>query len=435
MQPNFNILKRDFVDLLGINEELLSFDGHKFNNDYLYIYVSKERETVQCPVCGDSTDTVHDYYTRTIKHGVFNNRKCIIRFKQRRYACDCGKRFSVRNAFVEKFNKISVNVKKSLFKEAIPVSSYKDIAKRLFISPTTVRRIFMSNCKQKRKPLPRVLSIDEFKGNSGAFKYNVSLCDPSNKEIIDIVPCRHKDVLDAYFCSLPASEMAKVKVITMDMWHTYYDIAKKHFPWATIVIDTFHFVRLVTNAANNTRIRIMKKILKDKTKGSKEYKTLKHNWKLFLKKPSLISNEIKFNKYHKEYTSEAITLDYMMNIHPELTSARELLESFYEIIHNAKYPDAYNSLSKWITKSYNSFIGEFREAASSIHNWLPEISNSFMINPDTNSKYSNAFIEGMNNFIKVIKRVSYGLPNFGSLRNKVLYHHNNSAHKLTADCT
>lgn len=40
--------------------------------------------------------------------------------------------------------------------------------------------------------LPRVLCIDEFKGNSGKYKYQVTLLDGETHKIIDIVECRHK---------------------------------------------------------------------------------------------------------------------------------------------------------------------------------------------------------------------------------------------------
>ncbi|QVK20839.1 hypothetical protein KHQ82_00430 [Mycoplasmatota bacterium] len=56
-------------------------------------------------------------------------------------------------------------------KEAIYKSSFKDMASRLNISSTTVLRILNAHCKQSRLELPSVLSIDEFKGNSGGYKY------------------------------------------------------------------------------------------------------------------------------------------------------------------------------------------------------------------------------------------------------------------------
>jgi len=296
------------------------------------------------------------------------------------------------------------------------------------MSSTTVRRLFNIHCMQERGELSRVLSIDEFKGNSGGNKFNLSICDPSNRQIIDILPNRFKSDLLDYFHSFSKQELKKVEVITMDMYHTYYDVAKQVFPRAAIVIDPFHFVRLVTTASNNVRIRMTKK-LKTSTKG---YKILKQRWRLFLTRETRVSDKVNFNKYKKEWESDSHTLDFIRNIHPELNKTRELLESFYEIVHGSKYPTAHHKLTNWIIEAKLSNIGELRESALSIERWLPEICNSFMINPDTKTRYSSAFIEGTNNFIKVIKRTSYGFRCFETFRNKILFNHRNSRRVIKA---
>ncbi|XMB67153.1 transposase family protein [Mycoplasmatota bacterium zrk1] len=191
MQTNFITFKEDIKTIFNIEDKLINVDKYEIIDDHIYLHVSKERQLIVYPICGELTGKVHDYYTRTINHGVFNNRKCFIKFKQLRYLCDCGKRFSLSNQFVEKYNRISANSKWSVIKESILVSSFKDMAIRLNMSSTTVRRIFNLHCKQSRKKLPRVLSIDEFKGNTGGYKYNLSLCDTSNRQVMDILPCRY----------------------------------------------------------------------------------------------------------------------------------------------------------------------------------------------------------------------------------------------------
>lgn len=213
----------------------------------------------------------------------------------------------------------------------------------------------------------------------------------------------------------------------MDMYRVYYEVCKNHFEKAPIIIDPFHFVKLVTKANNNSRIRIMKNILRREGK-SETYLLLKHRWKLFNQRLEKVSTKVEWNKYQKTYTSDLILLDKMINIHPELTKARMLLEDFYDIVHNSTYDEADKKLTAWIIEAKTSLIGEFREAADSLEKWLPEICNSFKINPETNSRYSSAFIEGTNNYIKVVKRVSYGFRCFNTFKNKILYHHNHSRH-------
>ncbi|MFX3705858.1 transposase, partial [Streptococcus suis] len=67
-----------------------------------------------------------------------------------------------------------------------------------------------------------------------------------------------------------------VKVITMDMFSPYYQIAKQLFPNAKIVLDRFHIVQHLSRAMNRIRIQIINQF--DRT--SHEYRALKRYWKL-----------------------------------------------------------------------------------------------------------------------------------------------------------
>ena len=60
----------------------------------------------------------------------------------------------------------------------------KDVAKLSNVSTTTVSKL-LPYLSVKTSYLPEVLCIDEFKGNSGNFKYHVSLIDGKVNKIID----------------------------------------------------------------------------------------------------------------------------------------------------------------------------------------------------------------------------------------------------------
>jgi len=61
-------------------------------------------------------------------------------------------------------------------------------------------------------------------------------------------------------------------------------------------------------------------------------------------------------------------------------------------------------------------LEEFEEASKTINNWLPYIVNSFI-----DRRFSNGFTEGLNNKIKVIKRVAFGYRNFRFFRLRLMY--------------
>ena len=63
-----------------------------------------------------------------------------------------------------------------------------------------------------------------------------------------------------------------------------------------------------------------------------------------------------------------------------------------------------------------SGIKEFIEASDTIENWLEYIVYSF-----EDKRFSNAYTEGLNNKIKVIKRNAYGYKNFDFFRLRLMY--------------
>jgi transposase len=79
------------------------------------------------------------------------------------------------------------------------------------------------------------ISIDEFKGDTDAGKYQCILVDGKKHCILDILPYRTQSHLSAYFRELNRAERHRVKFFVCDMWQPYVDLAKAYFPNATIL--------------------------------------------------------------------------------------------------------------------------------------------------------------------------------------------------------
>ena len=93
-----------------------------------------------------------------------------------------------------------------------------------------------------------------------------------------------------------------------------------------------------------------------------------------------------------------------------------LKEEFLGIINHATNTNSSDQLIKWISKCVASNISEFIEAAGTIARWKEYIVNSFI-----DVRYSNGFTEGINNKIKVIKRVEFGYKSFKLFRARIMY--------------
>ena len=82
----------------------------------------------------------------------------------------------------------------------------------------------------KPTTLPEVISLDEFKGNSGGQKYNSIVADPKGRMILDILPNRYENDLIKYFSQFPNKN--QVKYFVCDMNPHFRRVAQTCFPKA-----------------------------------------------------------------------------------------------------------------------------------------------------------------------------------------------------------
>ena len=80
--------------------------------------------------------------------------------------------------------------------------SFTSVAREVNLSVSTIIRIF-DLVSYPKVELPKVLSIDEFKGNTWGEKYQCILTDTEIKSVLDILPERYKPYLTTYLCKYP----------------------------------------------------------------------------------------------------------------------------------------------------------------------------------------------------------------------------------------
>lgn len=283
------------------------------------------------------------------------------------------------------------------------------IAREHCVSPTSVARILrLTEDRRRKNYLPRILSIDEFKSvNTVDASMSVNLTDLEGGHIFDILADRRQRYLFEYFNSYPLKARKMVEYVTTDMYRPYIDLAKKVFPNANIVVDKFHIVQLLTRELNKLRINEMKKL----NTRSKEYKILKRYWKIPLTKNWEL-NSIYFykNRHFKNMTSSVDILDYMLGKIPNLKEAYDFYQNFLLSISNndvAMLEDILNTRTDKIPMCFRKSIKTLKKLRKYVVNSLKY-------------DYTNAIVEGKNNKIKVIKRVSYGYRSFRHFKARIM---------------
>lgn len=358
------------------------------------IYIEMCRKESICPVCGRKTNRVHDYRWQKVKELPAFGNEVELRLHKRRYACDCGKRFYEPCRFLGRYQRRTTRTTMAMIAKLADVRAYSTVAEEFGVSIPTVIRLFNNISYSKPVVLPEVVGIDEFKGNTGGEKYNCILTDVDKKCVLDIMKSRKQSDLCEYFKKIDRSG---VRYFVSDMYVPYAEIAKTYFPQATYVIDKYHWVRQAIWAFETVRKDVQKKF-------SKSYRIyFKHSRKLLL-------------KHEKDLNQEELDqVSVMLSTSADLSTAYFLKELLYKLL-DEKDPDTKKrKLSEWIDAALDSDIKSFNRCAATYQKWLSPIVNSFFC------PYTNAFTEGFNNKIKVLKRNAFGLRNFPRFRNRILF--------------
>lgn len=378
--------------ILGMEEVIVK--KVEENENGLKIYIELPRKEHKCPCCGETTNHVHDYREQKIKD-IPLGRPTVLHLRKRRYVCQkCGKRFYEKNSFLTRYYHITNRAIHSIIDDLRKTVSVFEVAKRYNVSSTTATRYF-DKVKYTCRSLPYVLSVDEFKGNSGGEKYNAIIVDPKNKKVLDILPDRYENHLITYLSSF--SNRDNVKYFITDMNPHFKRAAEISLPKATIVADKYHVIRQVNWALERVRKKEQEKL------SDKFRKYFKH------------SRSLMFKPYKDLSDDEKDRLALMFEIAPRLGRAYYLKNKFLGVMHSKNSKEGRKKLANWLILAEYENMDEFKNCITAYRNWYSEILNSLDV------PWTNGYIEGCNNKTKVLKRVCFGMQNFERFRNRILH--------------
>ena len=378
--------------------ELLNLEGVIITNvenitDQLHVYIELPRTKHVCPACGAVTDRIHDYRMQIIRD-IPLARDTFLHLRKRRYRCGCGKRFFEKNPFLPRYYRITSRLVAQIIQEFRKIVPATEIGSRFNVSAVTAMRYF--NCfNQKVKELPEVLSLDEFKGNSGGQKYNSIVVDPKDRKVLDILPNRYENDLIKYFSQFPSK--TNVKYFVCDMNPHFRNVANTCFKQATVVADRYHVVRQVFWAV-------------EKVRKNEQSKLPDRHRKYFKKSRFLLMKPI------EKLTDEQMDrLALMFEMAPRLADAYRIKNEFVTVFHSKSSAEGRQKLIDWLLSVEVMQMPEFDDCTKAYRNWFQEILNSMDV------PWSNGYIEGCNNKTKVLKRVCFGMRNFNNFRKRILF--------------
>src|SRR5699024_7396561 len=320
---------------------------------------------------GRLTSKVHDYRMQKIQHIKIFARDSFIYYKKRRYVCrdnECSKRFYESNAFIEKFQRQSKELKQAIAFDVIHAKSFKDVALRFNTSIRTVVRRFdqiTSSMLSQKKPLPKVIAIDEYKGDAGGEKFQTIIVDPINRIPLDILPDRKKETVKEYLQTYGQN----VNVVVMDMSHSFKSEVDQALGKPVIVADRFHFSRYIYWALERVR--------------RKE----QNNFHEYDRKKCKRMRHVFYKRNENLTENQRWYLERYLNMSDYLRKAYELKEAYCKWFDEAKLltetkniVSIKENLYVFYEKVKCSGVDEFMKAIQTFKNWQLEILNSFAYN-------------------------------------------------------
>lgn len=164
------------------------------------------------------------------------------------------------------------------------------------------------------------MSWDEYRFKKGKMSFIAQ--DFNTNEVLNILDSRTQAVIRNHFLRYPRQVRRRVKVMTMDMFSPYYQLAKQLFPHAQIVLDRFHIIQHLCRTMNRVRIQIMNQF----DRKSQEYRTLKRYWKLLQQDSRKLSHKRFYRPAFRAHLTNQEILHKLLSYSDQLRQHYELYQ-------------------------------------------------------------------------------------------------------------
>jgi len=363
--------------------------------DELMVLLQPEVSYAVCPECSKVTGSPHDWWRQKVRDLPIMDKKVYLIATKRRFKChSCQVVFMESLEWLRPYARMTKRYEQYLYKK-MNSSTVVDCCSKENIGYSQALGIFKKSAaielEEHRKDKVTSLGIDEF-ARKKQRKYDMIVTDPVNRRVLEVMPDRNRGTLEEYLKGL--EDKKDIKSVSIDMWRPYKNAVKKILPEATIVIDKFHVIKVASDALDSHRRQLQRdKERKKKLKGGR-----------FL----LLRNLEDFDEEKRD------KLSIYLQDNPDLGLGyylKEELRSLYRVTDRDYARDLFR---RWCLLADHSGIRQFTETAATFKRWEEYILNYFTF------QVTNAFTEGSNNKIKLIKRRGYGYSNFSNFRQRIL---------------
>ena len=272
----------------------------------------------------------------------------------------------------------------------------QELARRYGLSERTVFRWTFERSRGGRpRQLGRAIGIDESARRKG-HRYHTLIVDLDKGTPIATFKGRHAEDVIAWFHSRPQAERDRVEVVVLDMSKTYCAAIREVFGDRVHVIDRFHVVKQAVDGLDEVLRSVYKQLDKEEAKALKK---LRKRW---LQSADQLDVDALIARYE------------WRRRFPELREIIDWVQDWRRWFDRHYEKPARAALLKLIERASQSVQEPLQRIAGTLDRWFEPIVRYIR------HRYTNGMTEGLNNKMKLIQRMAYGLRNEHNRRKRIL---------------
>lgn len=360
-----------------------------------------QRYRPRCHVCQGPARTVHSHTRRFVRDLDFGGCSMMLQVEYRKIWCDtCGGVRVEHLEFLDHHQRVTHRLAAYAAELCRLGLSVTAVANHLDLDVKTVKAIDKAVLKTKfgetRYAGLRRLAIDEIALKKGQNDYMTVVLDYDTGRVVWMDRGHGVATLDAFFREMPWLVREQIQAVAIDMWDPYVKAIRCWCPQADIVFDLFHVVRAFSRIIDEIR----NEEFRQADRGNRQ--TLKGSKYLFLKNWGNLQQDERIR------LSEILAMNQRLNT---LYWLKDLLRHIWDYRRSGW---AEKTLNQWCEVARQDGHPRLMTFAKRLERYRYGIL-SHCRHPIHTSR-----IEGVNNKIKVIKRVAYGFhdPEYFALKVK-----------------
>jgi len=353
------------------------------------ITLVREAQTFRCSGCGQETTQVHDVNVRCVRDLPILDAETHVWVPRYRVAClACGPKIE-ELPWLSRWERVTTRLADSVVRlcRVLPV---KHVAELYGLDWKTVKNLDVAALAEALLPvdLSTVTQIvmDEFALRKG-HRYATVILEPARRRVLWVGKGRSREEVCPFFQLLGPAGCARVQAVGMDMNPAYEEEVRAQCPQAAIVYDLFHVVAKYGREVID-RVRVVEAHRARRHPAAR--KVIKGARWLLLRNRENVKRE------------DRVRLDELLAVNRRLAAVYVLKDDLKHLWDYTYSGAATRFFDAWYHRAIRSRIEPLKAFARRLREKLPGIL------AHCHFPLHTSLLEGVNNTIKVLKRMGYG---------------------------